>query len=60
MEGIPRDIAPTSAGEPAGAKVGVSGTPALFVNGLSLSGAQPFDAIAQVIDEELARAKAKG
>jgi protein-disulfide isomerase len=37
--------------------VGVTGTPALFINGRSLSGAQPFEAIAQIIDEELARAK---
>jgi predicted DsbA family dithiol-disulfide isomerase len=46
--------------ERAGTLVGVNGTPALFINGRSLSGAQPFDALAQVIDEELAKAKAKG
>jgi protein-disulfide isomerase len=45
----------------AGTLVGVSGTPALFVNGRFLNGAVPFEAIAEVIDEELARAKnAKG
>ncbi len=41
--------------ERAGTLVGVSGTPAMFINGRSLSGAQPYDAIAKVIDEELAR-----
>lgn len=32
---------------------GVRGTPAFFVNGRFLSGAQPFDAFAKIIDEEL-------
>lgn len=35
-------------------KVGVNGTPAFFINGRILSGAQPFDAFKRVIDEELA------
>ena len=43
--------------ERAGALVGVNGTPALFINGRSFSGAQPFDALSQVIEEELAKAK---
>jgi protein-disulfide isomerase len=34
---------------------GVSGTPAFFINGRPLSGAQPFDAFKRIIDEELAR-----
>src|SRR5436190_1408574 len=33
--------------------VGVNGTPAFFVNGRALNGAQPFDAFKRVIDEEL-------
>jgi protein-disulfide isomerase len=37
----------------AGAEAGVSGTPAFFINGRLLSGAQPFDAFKRVIDEEL-------
>jgi protein-disulfide isomerase len=37
-----------------GTKVGVSGTPAFLVNGRFLSGAQPFSAFQEVIDEELA------
>jgi protein-disulfide isomerase len=37
-----------------GMKVGVSGTPAFLVNGRFLSGAQPFSAFQEVIDEELA------
>jgi len=39
----------------AGQEAGVSGTPAFFINGRPLSGAQPFEAFKRVIDEELAR-----
>ncbi|MFL5264542.1 MAG: DsbA family protein, partial [Anaeromyxobacteraceae bacterium] len=42
------------ANKEAGAKVGVSGTPAFFVNGVMLSGAQPFDEFKTLIDQELA------
>ena len=38
-----------------GQKVGVTGTPAFFVNGRFLSGAQPFEAFKAIIDEELQR-----
>jgi protein-disulfide isomerase len=34
-------------------KLGVTGTPAFFVNGKFLSGAQPFDAFKRLIDAEL-------
>lgn len=37
--------------------VGASGTPASFVNGRYLVGAQPFEAFKQLVDEELAKAK---
>ncbi|MFT3708213.1 MAG: thioredoxin domain-containing protein [Archangium sp.] len=37
----------------AGGDVGVSGTPAFFINGKLLSGAQPFSEFAKVIDAEL-------
>jgi protein-disulfide isomerase len=37
----------------AGAEAGVSGTPAFFINGRLLSGAQPYDAFKRIIDEEL-------
>ncbi len=40
----------------AGSQLGVSGTPAFFINGRPLIGAQPFEAFALLIDEELARA----
>ncbi len=41
----------------AGQRLGVDGTPALFVNGRPVpGGAVPFDVIAKVIDEELDRA----
>jgi protein-disulfide isomerase len=36
-----------------GKKVGVNGTPAFFINGILLSGAQPFDEFKSVIDSEL-------
>jgi protein-disulfide isomerase len=39
-----------------GARLGVSSTPTVFVNGRLISGAQPFDVFAAVIDEELERA----
>ena len=37
----------------AGDDAGVSGTPAFFVNGRLLSGAQPLEAFKTIIDEEL-------
>jgi protein-disulfide isomerase len=40
-----------------GAAVGVNGTPAFFINGRMLSGAQPFEKFKEVIDDELANAK---
>lgn len=46
--GIDADIAAADA-------VGVTGTPAFFINGRAIDGAQPFDAFKRVIDEELAR-----
>jgi len=36
-----------------GIRLGVNGTPAFFVNGRMLSGAQPYEAFKQIIDEEL-------
>ena len=39
-----------------GQRVGVAGTPAFFINGRLFTGAQPLEAFARVIDEELARA----
>jgi protein-disulfide isomerase len=38
-----------------GARYGVTGTPAFFINGRLLGGAQPLQAFTEVIDEELAR-----
>jgi protein-disulfide isomerase len=38
----------------AGDEAGVSGTPAFYINGRMLSGAQPFEAFKRIIDEELA------
>jgi protein-disulfide isomerase len=39
----------------AGNAVGVNGTPAFFINGRTVSGAQPFHVFKRIIDEELAR-----
>ena len=39
-----------------GNRVGVGGTPAFFINGRLITGAQPLEAFTRVIDEELARA----
>jgi protein-disulfide isomerase len=49
--------AAVSADLKAGAGVGVTGTPALFINGRPMSGAVGFDTLAEVIDQELARGK---
>lgn len=38
------------------AKVGAAGTPAFRINGVTVSGAQPFDKFVEVIDEQLAQA----
>jgi protein-disulfide isomerase len=40
-----------------GAALGVTGTPAFFVNGRMLVGAQPFEKFKDIIDDELASAK---
>ncbi|HEV8342015.1 MAG TPA: thioredoxin domain-containing protein [Candidatus Binatia bacterium] len=39
----------------AGIRAGVTGTPAFFINGRMISGAQPLDTFARLIEEELAR-----
>ena len=39
----------------AGRRAGVTGTPALFINGRFLSGAQPFNVVSRVINDELTR-----
>jgi protein-disulfide isomerase len=38
-----------------GNRVGVIGTPAFFINGRQISGAQPLEAFARIIDDELSR-----
>lgn len=40
-----------------GARAGVTGTPAFFINGRMISGAQPLESFVRVIDDELARAR---
>jgi protein-disulfide isomerase len=41
-----------------GTDLGITGTPAFFINGRLVSGAQPIDVFSRMIDEELARASA--
>jgi protein-disulfide isomerase len=41
----------------AGAKVGVTGTPAFFINGIALSGAVPAEEFKSIIDAELKKKK---
>jgi protein-disulfide isomerase len=43
----------------AGSAAGVSGTPAMFINGRFINGAVPIDQITTVIDDELRRAGSK-
>ena len=38
-----------------GSQLGVTGTPAFFINGRFVSGAQPFEAFEYIINDALAR-----
>lgn len=40
-----------------GTRAGVTGTPAFFINGRLISGAQPMESFARVIEDELARSR---
>jgi protein-disulfide isomerase len=46
--------APVLASTQEGSRLGISGTPTFFINGRILVGAQPVEAFARIIDEELA------
>lgn len=50
-EAVQRDIGEAT-------KLGLNGTPAFFINGRPISGAQPLEKFVQIIDEELARVAA--
>jgi len=50
-----RVTAPVDADVAEAKALGVSGTPAFFINGHFLSGAKPFDEFARFINEELTR-----
>jgi predicted DsbA family dithiol-disulfide isomerase len=39
-------------------RLGINGTPAFFINGRPLSGAQPYEMFARLIDEELSQTAA--
>jgi protein-disulfide isomerase len=51
-----RHAATAEAGLEEGARHGVTGTPAFFINGRMVVGAQPYEAFAAVIEDELERA----
>jgi protein-disulfide isomerase len=40
-----------------GAQLGLTGTPAFFINGREISGARPLDDFSAIIDEELGQTK---
>jgi protein-disulfide isomerase len=40
-----------------GVKLGITGTPVMFINGRYFSGVQPYEEVAKAINEELQRAK---
>ncbi len=42
-----------------GQEAGVNGTPAFFINGRMLSGAQPFEKFQEIIDDELSHSSSK-
>jgi protein-disulfide isomerase len=49
----PETIALVDADLAAAAEIGATGTPAFYINGIMLSGAQPFENFEAVINEEL-------
>ena len=38
-----------------GQRAGVTGTPAFFINGRFISGAQPYEKFVEIIEDELTR-----
>ena len=43
-----------------GVRAGVSGTPAMFINGRPLSGQVPYESLAKIVEEELASSTSSG
>jgi len=54
-----KQAAAVTADQNDGMRAGVTGTPALFINGRAVTGAQPFAQVASIIDDELKRSAAK-
>jgi protein-disulfide isomerase len=52
-----RHLATWKSDHAAGEALGVSGTPALFINGRPVFGALPLPALTRIIDEELQRVR---
>jgi protein-disulfide isomerase len=58
LVGKPELAAKVDADMAVGKSAGVTGTPASFINGVFLSGAQPLDKFTSIVDEQLNAAKA--
>ena len=54
-----RGAAKVAADQQLANEIGASGTPAFRINGVELTGAQPFDSFKTLIDRELVKARAK-
>jgi protein-disulfide isomerase len=52
--------APVQADAAEGGRLGITGTPAFFINGRFLSGAQPLEMFIKIIDEELEAGRVNG
>ena len=50
----PAEVAEVQKDQADGAALGVTGTPAFFINGIMMSGAQPYEQFKSIIDRELA------
>ena len=53
----PKHAEAIAADQAEGARYGVEGTPAFFVNGIPLSGAQPLETFVEIVERELKRLK---
>lgn len=56
--GDPKQLAPLAADMTLGTAIGVDGTPAFYINGKKIAGAQPLDIFKKMVDAALAKAQA--
>lgn len=57
LKGDPKALALIEKNYRSGAALGVTGTPAFFINGRRISGAQPYGKFKEIFDEEIAKKK---